>query len=320
MGPWQELVGKSEAELAHVDLAAMNVACSAGLPGISNLEYPHYNKLLDAWAKSALREIKSHYPLFDIDPLSFQYSKNRYRLVGLITVLQRDLGLRYDPRLIHSEDFFVDARNVFVQGVIDARKGTCSNLPVLVVSVGRRLGFPLRLVSAKSHLFARWESTTETFNIECTSLGFVSHPDDYYLTWPLACSYYEAHEFSFLRSKSPREELAFCLAARGHVLLDNLRFFEAADAYAWAYELQPNCRLHLSSLEATINRWRSKLQEKWHNRPFPPAILSHASRFKTVPGDLEATLAYLEGMTKWVDEEIRRTPCFAFDVPAGSVA
>lgn len=59
-------------------------------------------------------------------------------------------------------------------------RGTCSSLPPLYVAIGRRLGYPLKLVKSFAHLFARWDNGAgERFNIECTARQFVSHPDEY---------------------------------------------------------------------------------------------------------------------------------------------
>lgn len=42
---------------------------------------------------------------------------------------------------------------------------------MLYVAIGRRLGYPLKLVECKGHLFVRWEDAKERFNIEGTSRG-----------------------------------------------------------------------------------------------------------------------------------------------------
>jgi hypothetical protein len=47
---------------------------------------------------------------------------------------------------------------LFLHGLTQGRGGTCLSMPVAYVAVGRRLGYPLKLVTAKGHLFARWES------------------------------------------------------------------------------------------------------------------------------------------------------------------
>jgi hypothetical protein len=42
----------------------------------------------------------------------------------LATVLQRDIGVRYNPALIEREDFFADSRNLFIHGVLETGQGT----------------------------------------------------------------------------------------------------------------------------------------------------------------------------------------------------
>jgi hypothetical protein len=54
---------------------------------------------------------------------------------------------------------------------------------VVYAAVGRRLGYPIRLVRTKLHLFNRWddETTGERFNIDGSAYrGVNSHPDEHY--------------------------------------------------------------------------------------------------------------------------------------------
>jgi hypothetical protein len=191
---------------------------------------------------------------FRLQPEAFDHSWALFRVMDLLTVLQRDVGICYDPKLMEGEDFFRDSRNLFIHGVIENGRGSCSSLPPLVVAVGRRLGYPLRLVATKYHLFARWESEEERFNVECTSRGLNCHPDGYYLTWPAHTALGEARAFGFLRSQEPRDELAGFLATRGHCLLDNGWYTEAAQAYAAAGRLQPWNSLHALALRETLGK------------------------------------------------------------------
>lgn len=88
-------------------------------------------------------------------------------------------------------------------------------MPVLYVAVGRRLGYPLKLVNAKEHLFARWEDSKQKFNIECTSdKGINCFPDSEYRKWPYRISDAEMRSGMYLRSLTPRQELAMLLNLR----------------------------------------------------------------------------------------------------------
>jgi hypothetical protein len=132
--------------------------------------------------------------------------------------------------------------------------GTCSSLPVLQVAVGRRLGYPLKLVTTKGHLFVRWEGAGERFNIEATGQGVNRFTDDYYRHWPLEVTAAEAAAEGYLKSLAPPEELAVFLSIRGMCLREAGRMGEAASAFAAAARLAPGCRgyqVMLASLRAS---------------------------------------------------------------------
>ncbi|MGL6097413.1 MAG: transglutaminase family protein, partial [Fimbriiglobus sp.] len=138
-----------------------------------------------------------------------------------------------------------DSRNIFLHGLLsENRTGTCPSLPVLIVAIGRRLGYPLFLVRAPAHLFCRWEDRTTgvRFNIEYNGHGMTDHPDEHYRLWPKAWpaavieneAKLRPESRSYLRSLTLREEDAEFLCSRGHCLEDNGRLGEAVTAYHWA--------------------------------------------------------------------------------------
>ena len=57
-------------------------------------------------------------------------------------------------------------------------------MPVLYIAIGRRLGYPLKLVTTKAHLFIRWESATDRFNVEATGRGMNRYDDEHFKHWP----------------------------------------------------------------------------------------------------------------------------------------
>ena len=106
-------------------------------------------------------------------PEEFKHSPNRFRMAALVTVLQRHLGVHYYLPFNEGDYNATDSRNLFIHGVLNGHGGTCVTMPVLYVAIGRRLGYPLKLVEAYQHLFVRWdEAGGERFNIECTCPGF----------------------------------------------------------------------------------------------------------------------------------------------------
>jgi hypothetical protein len=257
MPPWNELVHLSDAELATHDLALVNLACAAGLPGAERIDAASCLATLDAWADRARAETVRLAGQFRRNPAAFDNSWAYFRVLVLTTVLQQDFGVCYNPALPEREDFFRHPEYLFLHGVVRGQGGTCSSLPPAYVAVGRRLGYPLQLVQTARHLFARWDDprTHERFNIECTSRGLNCHPDDYYRTWPLPTTPAEERHYGWLVSQTPREELAGFLVCRGHCWLDNRRFREAAEAYAAASALSSRHRGYGACVAAALNRW-----------------------------------------------------------------
>jgi tetratricopeptide (TPR) repeat protein len=229
---WKQLAGACDAELAKIDIALMNLACATGLPFAERVNVAEHLRTLNNWAKHVQAEIDRNAHRQKREGLPW----SQWAAGMMVTVLQQDCGVRYNPQRIHDPDFR-DSRDQFIHGMIVGDGGTCASMPVVYVAIGRRLGFPMKLVSAKAHLFARWDSPDARFNLEGAGMGFGIKPDEYYLTFPMPIHPHERGQY--LNSFSPREELATFLAARGHCLHDNERFAEAAEAYRAAHNLAP---------------------------------------------------------------------------------
>jgi hypothetical protein len=231
----------SEEEISTCDIARFNLIVAEGLPGAENLDIAACVRKLDHWANLVRINTEHWWPRFIRSPEEFNHSPGQFRMMALVTVLQRDLGVLYNLSFMEGDYNGTDSRNLFIHGLLSGHGGTCATMPVLYIAIGRRLGYPLKLVRAKEHSFARWdEPNGERFNIEATSLGFSPRNDEYYRTWPKPINALEIQEGYFLRSLSPREELAVFLGERGNCLLDNMRFLEAMRAYKSAAELAPN--------------------------------------------------------------------------------
>jgi regulator of sirC expression with transglutaminase-like and TPR domain len=113
-------------------------------------------------------------------------------------------------------------------------------MPVLYLALGRRLGYPLKLVTTRQHLFLRWDSPTEKFNLEATGKGMERYEDAHYRQWPFPISEQEIKEQDYLKSLSPREELSVFLSMRGACLTEAGRLAEATASYEAAYRYAPN--------------------------------------------------------------------------------
>ncbi len=246
-----ELLAIPASQLHQVDIGRMNLLCATDLPGAENLDIDRALAILDEWAKRVAYETERH--LYRVtDPRyadHYRHSEAFLRAEFLLQVLQVDLGVKYD--LASANNFkFNNSLVAFIHGMIpspdqglqDTPGGTCASMPVLYVAVGRRLGYPLRLVTTDSHIFVRWDGENhpnlawrKRFNVEGAGYGFNSFEDDYYKTWPFKITDHEVRANGYLLSLSPAEELAQFLAARGHCGSDNRDSFFASRCYENAY-------------------------------------------------------------------------------------
>ena len=79
------------------DIAAMNLNTAVGLPEAERLDLPQYLESLQAWTQLVGIETERWLPVFHRSPRDFDDSLGKFRMLALVTVLQRDLGVRYDP-------------------------------------------------------------------------------------------------------------------------------------------------------------------------------------------------------------------------------
>ena len=246
-----QLAELSDDELGKLEIAAVNLICAAGLPGALDLDVNRYLEWLDDAAHEIKLATERNYYKFLENPGAFHHSQAYFCIVCLIEILQTQFGVRYNPKWQGitpdqpvPKEFGQDARDVFIHPIIDGIGGTCGSLPILYIAVGRRLGYPLKVVKAAQHLFARWDDLDgthwhkpERFNIEASGRGVHLLPDEHYETWPRQLSGEDIEAGIFLKSLSPREELAEFLATRGFVCLAHNRVKLALDCFGRAAEL-----------------------------------------------------------------------------------
>jgi hypothetical protein len=241
------LVALAQESLAAVGIARMNLLCQQGLSGTQDFDINSSLSLIEQMAARVKAETQRHLYRFQRNPGEFENSEGFYRMVMMGVVLTEDFGIHYNPRQRTApgesgpdDGFFADPQMVFLGGLLGpGRQGTCSSLPVLYVAVGRQLGYPLKLVATKGHLFVRWEGRGERFNIEATGRGVNRFEDDYYRHWPFEVSAAEEAAEGYLKSLNPAEELAVFLSIRGMCLRESGRLAEAAESFAAASRLSP---------------------------------------------------------------------------------
>lgn len=315
---WQDLLSLTGAELAAYDPAVVNLACAIGLPGYEQIDVLRCLGWLDAatdcvqrWTEAGLEEF------FRPNPEEYNNSEAYFRVLGMAMALQKHCGVRYDPSKIGAgPEVPFEFHEQFIHGVVQGPGGTCATLPVVYASIGRRLGYPIRLVCTKQHLFARWDDprTGERFNIECAGQGFDDPPDDRYRAWPKPVEPGEEEAHGYLVSFTPKRELACAVGRRGYVFVDHKRHREAVECFCLAAELTPQYATYPGCVLGVMALWKKHLEEQYPPR-FPRRIdvmiRPAFRRWKTIPWEVEREIAALictehclydpEARTQWWD-------------------
>lgn len=240
---YDDLLAVDSTELGNVDIARMNLLCVSGLPGGKHVDVSKVVVQLDRWAERVRVETERH--LYRVNDPRFAdhygHSEARLRAEFIVQVLQEDCGVHYNVERARNVDFS-KPEDLFIHGLAGGdHAGTCSSMPVLYAAIGRRLGYPIRLALAKQHIYCRWEDGKERFNIEGAGNGGVDFPpDDHYRNWPVPLTTAEIESGEFLRSLSPREELATFLLQRAACLRAHERALEERACLQEAVRLMPN--------------------------------------------------------------------------------
>lgn len=261
---YAQLMAMPDAELAKVDIAVMNLLCAEGLPGAENLGMNQCLTVLDQWAEVVRKNESKYLTQFRRNPAHYDNSLAKFKAVNLGLTLKQDLGCDYNKELvtsgvmadIRSTRFFRDSSDIFLHGFTEKRKGSCASLPVLMVAVGRRCGYPLYLAASKGHLFCRWDDGSERFNIETAIEGVDSKPDSYYRQWPHPIDDEELTTEKYLKSLSPAEELGVFAQIRAACLEENRSLNDSAQAYEIALRSFPESKY----IKAYLNNVRGELR------------------------------------------------------------
>ena len=250
-GTLQELLALSDKDLGRVDIARMNLICAAGLSNAGSNNVEQSLARIDGWAEAAKKAERKYLPNYYKAPSKYENSIAKFKAITLALTVKEDLKCGYNMELVRSgamKDmgstlFFNDSRDLFIHGFLERGTGTCASVPVLLVALGRRCGYPLYLVSGKGHLFCRWEGKDEVFNIEASMQGVDIYVDSYYRTFPHPFTEAEREDEKYLKSHTPVEELGLFMNTRGNCLKENGMFQKAAEAYTVSLRGFPKSKL-----------------------------------------------------------------------------
>lgn len=253
-----DAIADSKRFISILRIEDWNLLCAEGLPRAASIDRVKIRKWIENAAYTVDFETRRHWYRFERSPETYHNSPGFFRCYFLLQVLQEDFRVRYNPARVRDPSFqdpkchapdFSDSRDLFIHGIIDGEGGTCASMPVLYVAVARRLGYPLRLVEARGHLFFRWDDpvgvhsgSPESVNIEGAGHGISSFPDDYYRSWPEPWSPAEHAAGCYLKSLGPTEEIAAFLSTRGECLECIGELTGAIQSYEWVCRLLPSDR------------------------------------------------------------------------------
>ncbi len=303
---WKDLLQLPNEELAQIDVALCNLVCAAGLPDSGKIDVGLCLRTLDDWAKKVRWGTQRQWHLFEKNPGRYFHSRNYFRILAMITILQRDLGVRYNPAKI-PEDVPFETEDSFIHGVIQGDGGTCGSMPVIYAAVGRRLGYPLKLVLAKRHLFARWDDPPdgERFNIEGAGKGLNCYSDDHYRRGLYEITPKQEAAHGYLHSLTPRQELAGFLHQRACHWAKVGKYREAVEALAWMASLTPEIPAHACWLVQAMDDWGKDLEERVPV-DFPRVVLpTPPRRFPNLPLEADQTIVLWEAVEICLQSVVR---------------
>lgn len=183
---------------------------------------------------------------------------NFFRLAILYEYLDRIAGIRYkDEHAERTSILYTDPSDLFLNGIMDTRQGTCGSMPALYVAIAWRLGWPVSLACARAHHLARYDDGKVKYNIETSWIGrgaFSTGDDAHYINFyklsPNAVS-----SGSDLRALTPRETLGIFVGLRARHMQDSGNLMEAEKDYLLARHLFPtNHQLFFKGTGATFLR------------------------------------------------------------------
>ncbi|MDP9173343.1 MAG: hypothetical protein M3O30_05700 [Planctomycetota bacterium] len=204
-----------------------------------------------------------------------------WRMSMLVTKVKRDFGAIYSPQIIEDREASIheilsDSRDSFIHGLLDddpnRRWGNCGSMPVLITAVARRLGYPVSLVVAGRHVFARWDDGTTRFNIEASNpRGMSILPDEHFREKIQKFTPEEEKLGYFLRTLTDAEAFALFMQIRVECLIDTARYEETLLWSARSLQFAPtDPRFPAMAYYGLDLALRHRYRRKYPHRKIPP--------------------------------------------------
>jgi len=259
--PWpaaERFLGLSNTELGRVDPVVMNLAVAKGIPSLADLDIGRYVRLADQWAA----EIGGYLPACEanfyrhLERFQNDLDFSHLAVIGWYVGNVLRIDYREDQKNL-KRVLYTDPSDLFLDGIMNTRRGTCGNMALLWVVLGQRLGWPVSLACVGSHFICRYDDGGKVFNIETTQVDggeWSSPPDRFYLQeceWRIPQRAVDCG--SDLRALTRREMLGAFFGARARHLENINRFNEAEPDYLVARYLFPrNRQLYISQNQVSV--------------------------------------------------------------------
>ena len=245
-----ELLALPDDQLHKVDVVEMNLDVAREIPGMEHLDINQYRQAVDGWTKQFADWLPTAEQGFYRTPEKWKNDVRFFRIGMLAQFLDQRIGVHYLPWSLKAQqqgvkdNKYTDSGDLFINGLIDHKTGTCASMPVLHVAIGRRMGWPVSLACVGSHFYCRFDDGKVVYNIEATNTGrggFDSETDADYAKH-LQIPDIAKNCGSDLRSLTDREMLAAFIADRARILQDRGRIDLADADYSLARSLFPTYR------------------------------------------------------------------------------
>jgi hypothetical protein len=275
---FNRLLDMSDDELAQQDVAVVNLLCATGLPSADPLDIPECLNQLDDWTNYVYRETIRGYPQYLANPDPNKGSEAVYKLWALMHAVRALSGI--EARFMSGKGIVnfqtidtsmkptggpytncVNSQVNFIHGLLSPRSlHCCASNPVLFAAIGRRLGYPVKIVLTVQHIFNRWVDDTEQFNLDGSMKHIGGDEDHHYIDRWRPWRDWERKSTAFHRPLTPREELATFMFNRNICECANLRFDDALQSCKIAAKFQPD---HYGYVE---DQWNIEGYKDWKRR------------------------------------------------------
>lgn len=169
----RHLLAMTPEELDAVDPVAMNLLVAKGIDQLSDLDIAKYQQIVDRWTDDFRSRCLPYWEqFFHESPDDFRNDLRFFRLGMICQYIDLELGIAYQPE--HRElvsVLYTNPSELFLNGLIDTKYGTCGNMAALHVAIGWRLDWPVSLACVNSHFICRYDDGDVVYNVESTDTG-----------------------------------------------------------------------------------------------------------------------------------------------------